>query len=118
MRFAKAQYLIIFSILRKEGKWLDDLKNEQKIDNSYEEFGNPPPDSKGKRSDLSELYRMIQDNMTNSEIIQTNQDYILQIDKLDKLRNTILIDKYKDTVRLDLEVIYIVVQQERERLDM
>lgn len=93
--------------IKKEGKWLDDLKNEQKIDNSYEEFGNPPPDSKGKRSDLSELYRMIQDNMTNSEIIQTNQDYILQIDKLDKLRNTILTDKYKDTVRLDLEVIYI-----------
>lgn len=93
--------------IKKDGKWLDDLKNEQKIDNSFEEFGNPPPDSKGKRSDLSELYRMINDNMSNSEIIQANQDYIMQIDKLDKLRNTILTDKYKDTVRLDLEVIYI-----------
>ena len=50
---------------------------------------------------------MINDNMSNSEIIQANQDYIMQIDKLDKLRNTILTDKYKDTVRLDLEVIYI-----------
>lgn len=93
--------------IKKEGKWLDDLKNEQIILNSFEEFGSQPPDSKGKRNDLSELYRMIQDNMSNSEIIQTNQDYILQIDKLDKIRNTILIDKYKDTLRLDLEVIYI-----------
>ena len=93
--------------IKKEGKWLDDLKNDQKIDDSFEEFGTPPPDSKGKRSDLSELYRMIQDNMSNSEIIHSNQDYILQIDKLDKIRNTILIDKYKDTLRLNLEVVYI-----------
>lgn len=93
--------------IKKEGKWLDDIKNDQKIDDSFEEFGTPPPDSKGKRSDLSELYRMIQDNMSNSEIIHSNQDYILQIDKLDKIRNTILIDKYKDTLRLNLEVVYI-----------
>ena len=93
--------------IKKEGKRLDDLKNDQKIDDSFEEFGTPPPDSKGKRSDLSELYRMIQDNMSNSEIIHSNQDYILQIDKLDKIRNTILIDKYKDTLRLNLEVVYI-----------
>lgn len=93
--------------IKKEGKWLDDLKNDQKIDDSFEEFGTPPPDSKGKRSDLSELYRMIQDNMSNSEIIHSNQDYILQIDKLDKIRNTILIDKYKDTLRLNLDVVYI-----------
>ncbi len=93
--------------IKKEGKWLDDLKNDQKIDDSFEEFGTPPPDSKGKRSDLSELYRMIQDNMSNSEIIHSNQDYILQIDKLDKIRNIILIDKYKDTLRLNLEVVYI-----------
>lgn len=93
--------------IKKEGKWVDDLKNDQKIDDSFEEFGTPPPDSKGKRSDLSELYRMIQDNMSNSEIIHSNQDYILQIDKLDKIRNTILIDKYKDTLRLNLEVVYI-----------
>lgn len=85
--------------IKKEGKWLDDLKNDQKIDDSFEEFGTPPPDSKGKRSDLSELYRMIQDNMSNSEIIHSNQDYILQIDKLDKIRNTILIDKYKVSVK-------------------
>ena len=45
--------------------------------------------------------------MSNSEIIHSNQDYILQIDKLDKIRNTILIDKYKDTLRLNLEVVYI-----------
>ena len=50
---------------------------------------------------------MILDDMTNADIIATNQDYIMQIDKLDKIRTTVLTEKFKDTVRLDLEVIYI-----------
>ena len=45
--------------------------------------------------------------MTNAEILATNQDYILQIDKLDKIRTTILTERFKETVRLDLQVIYI-----------
>lgn len=50
---------------------------------------------------------MVLDNMTNAEILAQNQDYILQIDKIDKVRTTILTEKYKETVRLDLEVVYI-----------
>lgn len=49
---------------------------------------------------------MVLDNMTNAEILATNQDYILQIDKLDKIRTTILTERFKETVRLELEVIY------------
>ena len=56
---------------------------------------------------MSELYQMVMDNMTNAEILAQNQDYILQIDKIDKVRTTILTEKYKETVRLDLEVVYI-----------
>lgn len=94
--------------IKKSGKWeLDENKQEKKIEGTFEEYGNQPPDTRGKRSDMSELYQMVMDNMTNAEIIAHNQDYILQIDKLDKLRTTILTEKYKETVRLDLEVIYI-----------
>ena len=56
---------------------------------------------------MSDLYQMVLDNMTNAEILATNQDYILQIDKLDKIRTTILTERFKETVRLELEVIYI-----------
>lgn len=94
--------------VQKTGKWeLDETKQETKIDGTFEEYGTPPPDSKGKRSDMSDLYKMVLDNMTNAEILATNQDYILQIDKIDKVRTTILTERYKDTVRLDLEVVYI-----------
>ena len=94
--------------IKKEGKWeTDSLKHDTKINGSFEEFGTRPPDSKGRRNDMSELYQMVLDDMTNAEILAVNQDYILQIDKLDKVRTTILTERFKDTVRLDLEVIYI-----------
>lgn len=94
--------------IKKSGKWeLDETKQEKKIEGTFAEYGTQPPDSKGKRHDMSELYQMVLDNMTNAEILAVNQDYILQIDKLDKVRTTILTERFKETVRLDLEVIYI-----------
>ncbi len=93
--------------IKKERKWEGTSKSETSVKGTYEEFGSRPPDSKGQREDMSELYQMIQDGMTNSEIIAVNQDYILQIDKLDKVRTMLLIEKFKDTVRTDLEVTYI-----------
>ena len=91
----------------KSGKWENDSKQETKIEGSFEEYGTRPPDSRGKRYDMSELYQMVLDNMTNAEILAVNQDYILQIDKIDKVRTTILTERFKDSVRLDMEVCYI-----------
>ena len=85
----------------------NDSKQETKIQGSFEEYGTRPPDSRGKRHDMSELYQMVLDNMTNAEILAVNQDYILQIDKIDKVRTTILTERFKDSVRLDMEVCYI-----------
>lgn len=94
--------------IKKSGKWETNIaKQEKKIEGSFDEYGTQPPDSKGKRSDMSELYQMVLDNMTNAEILAQNQDYILQIDKIDKVRTTVLAERFKETVRLDLEVIYI-----------
>ena len=93
--------------IRKEGKWADTEKSETSIAGSYEEWGVQPPDSKGRLADMSELYQLVKDGASNSEIIATNQDYILCIDKIDRLRTTLLIDKYKSTLREDLHVCYI-----------
>lgn len=94
--------------IKKSGRWiLDESKQEQKIEGTFEEYGTQPPDSRGRRNDMSELYQMVLDNMTNAEILAVNQDYILQIDKLDKIRTTVLTERYKETVRLELECIYV-----------
>lgn len=95
------------SYINKAGKWENASKQETKIEGSFEEYGERPLDSKGKREDMSELYQMVKDGMTNAEILEVNQDYILQIDKLDKVRTTILTERFKKCVRLDMEVCYI-----------
>lgn len=98
--------------IKKIGKWENDEKQETKIEGSFEEWGNRPPDSKGKRSDMTALYDMVSVGMSNAEIIAENQDYILMLDKIDKLRMTIYAEKYKNNFRYDLEVIYIYGETE------
>lgn len=93
--------------VKKEGRWEHDEKHGTKIEGSFEEYGTPPPDSRGRRQDMSELYQMVLEDMTNAEILSVNQDYILQIDKIDKVRTTILTERFKDKVRLDLMITYI-----------
>ena len=94
--------------IKKTGRWeTNESKQEKKIEGTFEEYGTQPPDSKGKRSDMSELYQMVMDNLTDAEILAQNQDYILQLPLITRVRTTILTEKYKETVRLDLEVVYI-----------
>ena len=64
--------------------------------------GGTVPTQKGKIADMEELYGMIQAGYTNAEILAINNDYILNIDKLDKLRTMLLTEKFKDTRRTDL----------------
>ena len=93
--------------IRKSGKWENDKKQETVIEGTFEEYGARPPDNSGKSVNLAELYRQIEEGASNGEIISRNTDYIMQIDKLDKIRNTILTEQYKERLRLDIEVVYI-----------
>ena len=93
--------------VKKSGKWEHDDKHDTQIKGSYEEFGTQPPDSRGRNRDMQELYEMITGGMKNAEIIAYNQDYILNIDKIDKVRTTYLSSIYENDIRLDLQVYYI-----------
>lgn len=94
--------------LKKEGKWAKTEKSDTTISGTYEEFGERPPENKGKRKDLEDLYHMIVDEeLSNAEILALNQDYIMEIDKLDKLRTIHLQEKFKGTRRLDIDVTYV-----------
>ena len=102
--FGNAQSNIEY--IRKTGKWEETDKAETRVEGTYEEWGKVPV-QKGVRSDMEELYEMVKNGYTNAEILAQNNDYILMIDKIDKVRTTLLIEKYKGTRRLDLRVVYI-----------
>lgn len=92
--------------LKKQGKWAETAKAETSLPGTFEEDGKRPV-QKGRLGDMEELYQLVKNGYSNAEILEINNDYILNIDKLDKLRTTILTDKYKETRRLDMEVIYV-----------
>ena len=92
--------------IKKSGKWEDTDKSETRVEGTYEEYGEIPT-QRGIRPEYEELYEMIKSGYSNAEILAHNNDYIMDIDKLDKVRTTLLIDKYKNHRRLGLRVIYI-----------
>lgn len=96
------------SYLKKEGKWANTSKAETSVPGTFEEWGERPPENLGKDKDLETLYHMVVDEgLTNAEILRLNNDYIMQIDRLDKIRTTYLQEKFKGERRLDLEVTYV-----------
>lgn len=95
-----------FEYVSKTGRWEDTEKAETRVEGTFEEWGTFPR-QKGKNLDMQELYEMVKSGYSNADILAINNDYILQIDKLDKLRTMLLTERYKNTRRLDLQVIYI-----------
>lgn len=90
----------------KEGKWLDSKKSDTNLRETHEEYGNVPVERQGARNDLADLYDMIKSGMTNFEILEENTDYLFDIEKIEKARQTVKEAMYKDTFR-ELEVTYI-----------
>jgi hypothetical protein len=65
-----------------------------------------PIERKGARNDLADLYDQIKSGKTNAEIIDSNTEFMFNIDKIERARQTIREDEHKDDFR-ELEVTYI-----------
>ena len=92
--------------ISKTGKWEKDKKKETNLTATFEEFGEMPLERQGARNDLTDLYDMIKDGMTNYEIIEREPKYLMNIDKLERARQLIKEEMYKNKFR-DLHVTYI-----------
>ena len=90
----------------KQGKWANTDKENTNIKDSHEESGECPVERQGARNDISDLYDMIKDGLTNYEILEQAPQYLLNIEKIDRVRQTVLDEKFKDTWR-NLTVEYI-----------
>lgn len=91
----------------KSGKWANDEKAETSVPDSFDEWGEMPEEpGQGFRSDIAQLYTLIESGLSNAEIMQTNPDFALQIGKMDKIRQDILEERYK-TVFREITTTYI-----------
>lgn len=75
-------------------------------DATNEEWGELPHEKQGKRTDITLLYEMIKDGLSNYEIMEQNPKYMLHMDKVEKARQSIREEEYKDIWR-ELEVTYV-----------
>lgn len=93
--------------IRKEGKYLVSDKKETNIIETFEEYGEMPIERKGSSDNISsQVLEMIKDGASNFEIIDRFPSYLTKIAHLDKMRQTIMHEKYKTNFR-KLEVTYI-----------
>lgn len=105
--FAKAQTNKEY--VQKSGKWADDPKHDTSIPDTFEEWGEIPPDRQGYRSDLDLLYQQIYQGMTTAQILASNPNNIMLVSHIERSRAIILQEKYQKEYRMQLKenVLYL-----------
>ena len=92
--------------IQKSGKWKDSSKADTAISDSFEEFGELPVERQGTRTDLTVLYNLIKDGLSNFEIMEYNPDFMMNLEKIERARQAVREQQYRDTFR-KLETTYI-----------
>lgn len=91
----------------KAGKWENDPKSDTKIEGNFEEWGELPQEAgQGFRSDIAQIYQQIEEGLSNAEIMRLNPESALYIGKMDKIRQDILADRFRNDFR-ELKTTYI-----------
>lgn len=91
----------------KEGKWLGDPKEDQKLDdpNARVEWGELPMSHQGKRSDLAILVDLIREGLSDAEILAVNPNYMNMLSHIAQTRLAIRSNEVKDQWR-DIDITY------------
>lgn len=92
--------------VQKAGKWANDPKADTSIPGTFEEWGNFPVERQGERVNLALLYQFVKDGLSNYEIMEQNPDYMLNLEKIERARQAVREQQYRETFR-QLETTYI-----------
>jgi hypothetical protein len=92
--------------IRKEGKWQDDAKKETNLSDTFEESGDLPQDRAEKGKETTAIYEMVKQGASNFEILEAYPNAMNRLEKVDRARQTVLEDKYKNEFR-KLDVTYV-----------
>lgn len=92
--------------VQKSGKWAEGEKAETSVPGTFEEWGELPAERQGERNDLAILYQLVKDGLSNYEIMEQNPDYMLNLERIERARQAVREQQYRDTFR-QLETTYI-----------
>ncbi len=106
IEMAKGKHRENRDYVRKEGKWFDDAKHETNHPETFEEWGELPPDNTKSESQAAQILDMVKEGKTNLEIIDAIPTAYCKVSYIEQLRQGLLNARYKDEWRT-LEVTYI-----------
>lgn len=92
--------------IRKEGKYLDAPKHETNLPNTFEEWGELPPEKTKRETQSEQVLAMISNGASDYDIIQAFPAWMKNIRSLDAARQALLEKEYREKFR-DLFVAYI-----------
>ena len=92
--------------VRKEGKWLHDAKHETSLADTFEEWGELPPDRTRRECQSEQIMQMVRDGKSNAEILAEVPTAFSKLHYIDTARQTLLEEQFKDTWR-SLHVTYL-----------
>lgn len=92
--------------IRKEGKWQDDAKHETNLPETFEEWGEMPPDKSKGETQAERIMQMVRDGKTNAEILLELPTAYNRLNHIEQARQTLLEERNKNEWR-DLSVTYI-----------
>jgi hypothetical protein len=90
----------------KEGKHEKERKKITHHTETHEEYGQMPIERQGARNDLADLQDMIEQGMTNAEIVRICPQFSFAITKIEQMRQTFREEQYKNMFR-QLDVTYV-----------
>lgn len=96
----------IASIYERNGKWLNSRKQETVIPNTFEEFGEMPQEHQGISGEIAEIYMLIKDGLSDTEIMELYPNEVYNVDKFERIRQRIKSDENSE-IRREIETWYI-----------
>lgn len=82
--------------VRKEGKWLDDEKHETNHIETFEEWGELPPDRTKSETQAEQIMQMVIAGKTNAEILREIPGAYCKLNYIEQARQTIRYEKFSD----------------------
>lgn len=85
--------------VRKEGKWLDDAKHETNLADTFEEWGELPPDRTRSETQAEQIVQMVMDGKSDAEILRQIPGAYNKLHHIQAARQTLLADQFMDVYR-------------------
>lgn len=92
--------------IRKEGKWQNDAKHETNLPDTFEEWGELPPEVSKRESQSAEVFDKLCNGASNLDIYREYPTWIRNGNSLDKVRQEVLAEQYRNKYR-KLTIFYI-----------